>query len=71
MTQRSSLENYTDNNTRQQDTTRAQHEAIRDNISITRRKTRQHEYNTAQHKYKESSGSKNRILHRTFCYWTI
>ena len=39
MTQRSSLENYTDNNTRQQDTTRAQHEAIRDNISTTRHNT--------------------------------
>ena len=71
MTQRSSLENYTDNNTRQQDTTRAQHQAIRDIISTIRRSTRQHECNTAQHKYKESSGSKNRTLNRTFCYWTI
>ena len=40
----------------------------RDNTSTTRDNTIQHEYNTTQHGYKGSSGSKNRALHRTFCY---
>ena len=39
---RSSLENYTGNNTRQHDTTRVRHNTTRDNI-------RQHEHSTTQH----------------------
>ena len=72
----SSLENYTSNNTRQQDTTRRNTSATRHNTSktgdntskTTRAQTTQHEYNTTQHEYKGGSGSKNRALLCTFCY---
>ena len=43
--EKTSLENYTSNNTRQLETTRVQHETTQDN-------TRQHEYNMRQHEYK-------------------
>ena len=46
---RSSLENYTSNNTRQQDTTRVQHETIRRNTSATQDNMTQHECNTKKH----------------------
>ena len=55
--ERSSLENYTSNNTSQHDTTRVQHDITRDNTSNntsqhntskTRDNTRQHEYDTTQ-----------------------
>ena len=49
---RSSLKNYTSNNTRQHETTRVQHDKARDNTGTTRHNTRQHEYNTRQHEYK-------------------
>ena len=49
---RSSLENYTSNNTRQHDTTQ-------DNTSTTRHNTRQHKYNTRQHEYNTSATRDN------------
>ena len=78
MCQRSSLENYASNNTRQQETTRhntsttrVQHDTALDNTIKTQDNTRQHEYSTIQHEYKGNSGSKNRALLHIFCYWTI
>ena len=55
---RSSLENYTSNNT-------TQHDTARDNTSTTQHNTRQHEYNATQHEYNTTQHETTRVQHET------
>ena len=58
-------------NMAQQETTRHKTSKTRDNTRQHECNTTQHEHNTTQHEYKGSSGSKNRALLLTICYWTM